>query len=522
MMLDHANAVRYSRLFQAALAETEDVGEAMLAAQLAMDAAVGDPIGVRLATDGDGEWITIGGKAEGEEKHVGGFPVFIKDGVIVKGGPRGLKGKKVSEVKAFFDGEADSDEGRTNPAAAPKTEAKEKPKTPEWVPGAPTKRKEEAKPDEAYTSIMSQWEQLEKAILERENLLFHAADRTGLFDRNDGIMGKAIEVSGAKASKVAGGWLFQTKADRQKAWEAYSQLDKERKAELAKDQAERAKKEAEQQEQYRQQTAERNRQKGEQAATKVREWGYTPKDGYAAKTRQLGMMSKAEAHGLWEEKFQVGDIIAVGDQPHVIVKSDRPSYVSQSDAEDFGSGKGGWSFDYEAVPVEHTDYTQHVFASTARRKRLAEVEKHLRGMVAGPDDDRNREQHDEEYKALLAEEKQLKADEEAAKANAPAKPERPKASEPKKETVAVQPPKKQFINPGDEIGSYKGKKYRVLYIGKTKFGQRARLQFMDGSKDFWVDAKAVSLSLNGAEFSLGDADQANLDIGIEFSDQPRD
>lgn len=38
---------------------------------------------------------------------------------------------------------------------------------------------------------------------------------------------------------------------------------------------------------------------------------------------------------------------------------------------------------------------------------------------------------------------------------------------------------------------YKGRMYRLLYLGPTKYGQRARLQFLDGSKDFWVAADQV-------------------------------
>jgi len=40
--------------------------------------------------------------------------------------------------------------------------------------------------------------------------------------------------------------------------------------------------------------------------------------------------------------------------------------------------------------------------------------------------------------------------------------------------------------------TYKGKPYRLLWRGPTRYGERARLQFMDGSKDFWVDAHMVS------------------------------
>lgn len=42
--------------------------------------------------------------------------------------------------------------------------------------------------------------------------------------------------------------------------------------------------------------------------------------------------------------------------------------------------------------------------------------------------------------------------------------------------------------------TYKGRTYRCLFVGDTKYGRRARLQFFDGSKDFWVDAKLVSAS----------------------------
>lgn len=40
--------------------------------------------------------------------------------------------------------------------------------------------------------------------------------------------------------------------------------------------------------------------------------------------------------------------------------------------------------------------------------------------------------------------------------------------------------------------SYKGRSYRLLWQGGTKYGERAHLAFMDGSKDFWVDAALVS------------------------------
>lgn len=43
-----------------------------------------------------------------------------------------------------------------------------------------------------------------------------------------------------------------------------------------------------------------------------------------------------------------------------------------------------------------------------------------------------------------------------------------------------------------QTAMYKGKKYRVEFIGETKFGRRAKLSFMDGSKQFWVPAAEVN------------------------------
>lgn len=49
------------------------------------------------------KWITIGGRSKGDKKHHGGFPVQIdSEGRILKGGPKGLRGKHVSEVGKHF------------------------------------------------------------------------------------------------------------------------------------------------------------------------------------------------------------------------------------------------------------------------------------------------------------------------------------------------------------------------------------------------------------------------------------
>lgn len=39
--------------------------------------------------------------------------------------------------------------------------------------------------------------------------------------------------------------------------------------------------------------------------------------------------------------------------------------------------------------------------------------------------------------------------------------------------------------------TYKGRVYRLLWQGDTKYGQRAHLAFMDGSRDFWVDRELL-------------------------------
>ena len=45
----------------------------------------------------------------------------------------------------------------------------------------------------------------------------------------------------------------------------------------------------------------------------------------------------------------------------------------------------------------------------------------------------------------------------------------------------------------NDVATYKGRKYRLLWIGQTKFGRRAKLGYFDGSKEFWADAAAVSI-----------------------------
>jgi len=46
----------------------------------------------------------------------------------------------------------------------------------------------------------------------------------------------------------------------------------------------------------------------------------------------------------------------------------------------------------------------------------------------------------------------------------------------------------------NKTATHKGRTYRLLFVGKTKFGNKAKLGFMDGSKEFWVDSGLVSQS----------------------------
>jgi len=43
----------------------------------------------------------------------------------------------------------------------------------------------------------------------------------------------------------------------------------------------------------------------------------------------------------------------------------------------------------------------------------------------------------------------------------------------------------------ERFALYKGKRYRLLWRGETKYGERAHLQFLDQSKDFWVSASEI-------------------------------
>jgi hypothetical protein len=67
----------------------------------------------------------------------------------------------------------------------------------------------------------------------------------------------------------------------------------------------------------------------------------------------------------------------------------------------------------------------------------------------------------------------------------------------------------------NRVASYKGRKYRLLYFGATKFGKRAHLQFFDGSKDFWVAAENVT-EVDASRDSVGNriGDGSSYQAGV--------
>ncbi len=71
-----------------------------------------------------------------------------------------------------------------------------------------------------------------------------------------------------------------------------------------------------------------------------------------------------------------------------------------------------------------------------------------------------------------------------------------------------------------KTAQYKGRKYRLLFKGKTKIGQKAKLGFFgDESKEFWVDADKIEevASTRGKGFGrrtcpyCGDSDCPGVD-----------
>ncbi len=52
-----------------------------------------------------------------------------------------------------------------------------------------------------------------------------------------------------------------------------------------------------------------------------------------------------------------------------------------------------------------------------------------------------------------------------------------------------------------KLADYKGRPYRLEFKGRTKFGDKAKLAFLDGSKEFWVDAALIANEREGSASS---------------------
>jgi len=44
-----------------------------------------------------------------------------------------------------------------------------------------------------------------------------------------------------------------------------------------------------------------------------------------------------------------------------------------------------------------------------------------------------------------------------------------------------------------KIVKYKGREYRMTYCGPTKYGERAKLEFLNGEKSWWTDVANVEV-----------------------------
>lgn len=49
-----------------------------------------------------------------------------------------------------------------------------------------------------------------------------------------------------------------------------------------------------------------------------------------------------------------------------------------------------------------------------------------------------------------------------------------------------------------QVAIYNGRKYKLAWQGKTKYGERAKLAFFDGSKEFWVDSSKITTTEGSA------------------------
>lgn len=130
-------------------------------------------------------WITIGGRTEGDKKHVGGFPVQISDdGTILKsGGLQSLVGKKLSGLKKHFAGLKKKREKETTSFDPSEWEPKARKVNRESRSGgaiAEAAAKHDVDESELAEAVDWLWKEKRDAIEEREAAKKDAREITGL------------------------------------------------------------------------------------------------------------------------------------------------------------------------------------------------------------------------------------------------------------------------------------------------------------------------------------------------------
>lgn len=154
-------------------------------------------------------WITIGGKKDGDKDHKGGFPVQIDgNGNIVKGGPKALRGKHVSQVgehfKAEREGRTKEGKGRFHDEQGPSRNWKEivRHQAERW----------DISPDEYESAADQVWRDKTELMQTREAAKADARGRLGITAGDVGrLENKGID-SGSKSSAKGLGTVGRTLA----------------------------------------------------------------------------------------------------------------------------------------------------------------------------------------------------------------------------------------------------------------------------------------------------------------------
>lgn len=149
----------------------------------------------------EARWITIGGREADGEQHVGGFPVQIDgDGRILKGGPKALRGKHVSEVGSHFKNER---EGRTRQGKGRFHD--EHAKTRSWRQIASHQAERWGITPQQYEEVAKEvWQDKASRIESREQAKMDARKRLGITAGDVGRLENQGFDSGSKGTGIKG------------------------------------------------------------------------------------------------------------------------------------------------------------------------------------------------------------------------------------------------------------------------------------------------------------------------------